>query len=147
MTSGLVHGQRCATVRIARGGRPSWAATAARSAFETSGSALTRRSLAGLLHARPQPGRPGIAAGGVLAVRERLLDVGLRAAVDDHVHRVAGHRVLQPLAGLLLDEPGIGPLLVLLLQLGELLLVALQLVARGIEVAAAAEVAVQRRGQ
>ena len=95
-TSGLPHGQRCATDRIARGGRPSWAPTTARSASASRPPRFTWLSRL--------PARSPTAAGSTscwLAARDSPspldgLDRGLVAGPDDDVHRLAGHRELQP---------------------------------------------------
>ena len=122
--------------------RPSWAPTTARSAASTGSVTSPRRGrcpTAALFHA-PSPSVAAAGPGG-------LLDVGPLALVDHDVHGVAGHRELQSVAGLPLHVARDRPALLLPRSSASCVLVLLQLLRGGADVAAAAEVAVDRRGQ
>ncbi len=139
-TSGRPHGQRCATRRVPRDGRPSCASTVreiglARPACV--GGHITLRwgcrpegrrgyrlavagRAVGRLHARPElavPGRLGrCPAGGLAAARLLVGDAGVFLdVVDDHTRLDEA----EPLAGLGTDERRVGPPLLAFFLLGD----------------------------
>src|SRR5262249_7495654 len=94
--------------------------------------------------AAPEPLVPR-AAGDLHRLRVALLlaaDAGLLARADHHVHGVPGHRVLEPIAGLLFDIGRIVPPRQLLPELGELPLVRAALLRSLLEGAARGKVTV-----
>ncbi len=109
-------GHRCATARMARGVRPSCAATIARS-FSASDRGTGPSSAAPSVTDCPPYGASPQACSSCAWHRGlrccpggRRTMSGLLPGVDDDVHRVAGHRVLQPLPRLLLDVARVAPL-------------------------------------
>ncbi len=130
-TSGLPHGQRWPTSWMARGSRPSWAATAARSAGSRAAHCfgpsirLRRRGLRlrrvpGQLHRAPLLAPPGgrhLAVDG-RRVGQRGLGLQRPAVVPDHdVRRLARHQVAEAGPGLRRDVRRVVPAALLALEL------------------------------